>query len=66
MNLIHNMCLEIILLKLLPHLPEANELNNHKNTWEYILYFQEQEQLAEKIEAQRIKQEKVINLVKNM
>ena len=29
MNLIDNMCLEIILMKLLPHLPGANELREN-------------------------------------
>ena len=29
-NLIHNMCLEITFSKLLPHLPEANELTGQR------------------------------------
>ena len=31
MNFIHNMCLEIPILKLLPHLPGANELKKKNN-----------------------------------
>ena len=41
MNLICNMCLEITLLKLLPHLPGVNELMRHwgNNMWKLLKSF---------------------------